>query len=95
MKYIFIAALIYILIINIIAFIAYGIDKRKAQNSRRRISEKTLISFAVCGGAIGAVIGMFSFHHKTRKIKFVVIVPAFTVIWTVVTGLLVYKLITG
>ncbi len=95
MKYVIIAALIYILIVNIIAFIAYGVDKKQAQNDRRRISEKTLISFAVCGGAIGAVIGMFTFHHKVRKIKFVVIVPAFTILWTVVTGLLIYKLITG
>lgn len=95
MKYIIIAALIYIMIVNIIAFIAYGIDKRQAQNDRRRISEKTLVGFAAFGGAIGAVIGMLSFRHKVRKIKFVVLVPAFTILWAVVTGLLIYKLITG
>ena len=95
MDYLLTSALVYILIINLIAFAAYGIDKAKARNGTRRIPEKTLIGLAAFGGAIGALIGMLAFRHKTRKIKFTITVPVFTVLWTAVTLFLIYKLISG
>ena len=57
--------LIYLLIINIIAFIMYGIDKWKAHRKQWRISEKMLLFIAVIGGSAGALAGMYIFHHKT------------------------------
>ena len=45
--------LIYLLIINIIAFIMYGIDKWKAHRKQWRISEKMLLFLAVIGGSAG------------------------------------------
>lgn len=95
MDYLLTSVLVYIFIINIIAFAAYGIDKAKARNGTRRIPEKTLIGLAAFGGAIGALIGMLAFRHKTRKIKFTITVPVFTVLWTAVTLFLIYKLISG
>lgn len=95
MDYLLTSVLVYIFIINLIAFAAYGIDKAKARNGTRRIPEKTLIGLAAFGGAIGAIIGMLAFRHKTRKIKFTITVPVFTVLWTAVTLLLIYKLISG
>ena len=60
----------YMLIINLAAFILYGIDKRKAYKGKNRISERTLIAVMVLGGVFGAVLAMLVFRHKTRKKKF-------------------------
>ena len=57
---------IYLLAVNLLAFILYGIDKKRASNREWRISERTLIGIAVIGGCIGAILGMHVFHHKTR-----------------------------
>lgn len=75
---------IYILILSIITFIVYGADKWKAVHSRWRIRESVLLSLAAAGGAFGALIGMYSFHHKTRKRKFNVGVPLLAVLWAVI-----------
>jgi uncharacterized membrane protein YsdA (DUF1294 family) len=66
---------IYLIIINIMAFGIYGIDKFKAMNNQWRIPESTLITYAFIGGGIGCLCGMRFFHHKTRKIKFRLLVP--------------------
>jgi len=62
--------------INLITFIVYGIDKRKAKKRLWRIPEATLIGLALMGGSVGAFLGMKFFHHKTKHIKFYVGVPA-------------------
>ena len=65
-------------ILNIIAFIVIGYDKYLAKVQKRRISEKTLLSFGAFGGTVGAGIAMLFFRHKTAKrsylLKFWVIV---------------------
>lgn len=66
---------IYLLLINIITFFVYGIDKRKAQRNRFRIKEATLLTFALVGGSIGALLGMYIFRHKTKKWYFKFGVP--------------------
>ena len=68
---------ILIFIINVITFILYGVDKRRAKRKRWRISEKTLLVFTFCGGGLGAILGMLSFHHKTKHLKFRIFVPIF------------------
>ena len=60
----------YLLAINAIAFIMYGIDKYKAKKAKWRISEATLLLLAVLGGSIGAWAGMRLWHHKTMHKKF-------------------------
>ena len=63
--------LIYYLIgINILTFLVYGIDKWKAKYGYWRISEATLLILAVIGGTIGALLGMKVWHHKTMHKKF-------------------------
>ncbi len=71
MRYLF----IYLLVINLTAFAAYGLDKKKAEKDRWRIPEATLVMLAVLGGSIGALAGMLAFHHKTKKPKFVIGIP--------------------
>lgn len=60
----------YLIIINIITFLFYGIDKFLVKNRLTRIPEVVLFFFALIGGPLGALIGMKTFHHKTKKIKF-------------------------
>ena len=66
---------IYLLIINAIAFCLMLIDKYKARKNLWRIPAATLISTALLGGSIGALIGMYTVRHKTRHIKFTVGIP--------------------
>lgn len=65
---------------NIVVFLIYGIDKLKAIRGSYRISENFLISSAVVMGAFGAMAGMYVFRHKTRKMKFRLIIPVAVVI---------------
>ena len=56
----------YILLINLVTFALYGIDKRRAKLHRWRISEKTLLLLPVLGGSVGGILGMRTFRHKTK-----------------------------
>ena len=67
--------LIYLLAVNAVTFIVYGIDKYKAKHAKWRISEATLLLLAVIGGSIGAWCGMKVWHHKTMHKKFKYGVP--------------------
>lgn len=67
--------------ICVFAFCLYGIDKRRAVHGRWRIPERVLILAAFLGGAAGALLGMLTFHHKTRKPKFRVLVPLALFLW--------------
>ena len=70
----------YLLGINAVAFIMYGIDKYKAKKAKWRISEATLLLLAVVGGSIGAWMGMKVWHHKTMHKKFKYGIPAILLI---------------
>ena len=65
----------YFVLINIIAFAAFGIDKWKAVHQKYRISEATLFLLALIGGSAGALCGMYAFHHKTRVWYFKIGIP--------------------
>lgn len=62
--------LLYLVVINLITFFAYGIDKLKAQVQRRRVRETMLWCLALIGGSPGALAGMHFFRHKTKKVSF-------------------------
>lgn len=66
---------IYLLIINLIGFLSMGIDKYKAKKNYWRIPEGTLMMFALLGGGIGTIAGIYVFRHKTKKMKFTVGMP--------------------
>ena len=70
----------YLLAINAVTVIVYGIDKYKAKKAKWRISEATLLLLAVLGGSIGAWIGMKVWHHKTMHKKFKYGIPAILLI---------------
>lgn len=57
---------LYLLAVNLAAFVLMGLDKRRARLGKWRVSEKALFFPAVLGGALGGTVGMRMFHHKTR-----------------------------
>ncbi len=73
-------ALIYLAVINIIAFFLYGIDKWKARHDKWRVTEARLLWIAVAGGSIGALLGMKIWHHKTKHNKFRFGLPAILIL---------------
>ena len=83
---------IYLLIINIVTFALYGIDKWKAIHNKWRIREATLLITAFIGGSFGAFIAMHMFRHKTRKWYFKYTIPVMLVVHVIVMILLVVKL---
>ena len=77
---------IYLAFVNVAAFVMYGSDKRRAQRGLWRIAERTLLAIALLGGGLGALLGMLVFHHKTRKVRFRIVVPIALVLTLVVGG---------
>ena len=84
--------LVYIPAINLLTFYIFGIDKWKAKKERWRISEKCLLTFALLGGSLGALLGMKVFHHKTKKPLFYISVPLFLILHTAIIVFAVYRL---
>lgn len=77
-------AIIYLIIINLIAFLSMYIDKRRAKYGKWRISESALFILVLLGGSIGGIAGMYTFRHKTKKLKFVIGFPAILIFETFV-----------
>ena len=71
---------IYFITINLIGFFIMWLDKRKAKKGAWRIPEKTLFIITALGGGIGTIAGMYTFHHKTQKIQFVIGFPLITIL---------------
>lgn len=67
--------MIYFICMNIIGFMMMGLDKFKAKHRKWRISEKTLFLIAIIGGSVGVMLGMGSFHHKTKHFRFLIGIP--------------------
>ena len=72
--------LLYLLIINIIGFLAMFVDKQKAKHGSWRIPEKTLFLITAIGGGIGTIIGMYLFRHKTKKLAFTIGLPVLLIL---------------
>ena len=75
---------------NIITFALYGIDKKKARENEWRISEGTLILCTFLMGGAGALIGMSVFRHKTKHLKFKLLVPLALVLNLLIIALILY-----
>ena len=84
--------LIYIAVMSLIAFAAFGLDKVKAKTNRWRIRERTLFLLAILGGGIGAFLGMQIFRHKTQHRQFVIGIPAIMAVQLLLIGYLWMKL---
>lgn len=69
-KYLLYGILIYLAVINLVAFFLYGIYKWKSRHDKWRVTEAKLIGIALLGGSLGAWLGMKTWHHKTQHAKF-------------------------
>jgi uncharacterized membrane protein YsdA (DUF1294 family) len=83
--------LIYLLLINFVAFVTYGIDKWKAKHNKWRVPEKTLLGMALVGGSVGSLASMYTFHHKTKKWYFSILVPMMLIVHVALIVFLFYK----
>ena len=79
---------VYLAAANVITALLYGADKAKARRGAWRIPERVLLGCGVCGGALGALLGMRLFHHKTRHWYFTAINTAALLAWA---ALLAYR----
>ena len=67
--------IIYMIVINVLTFCVYGLDKWKAIQGKWRTPEKVLLGLALIGGSLGALLGMEIFRHKTKHLSFRIFVP--------------------
>lgn len=67
--------IIYLIIINVITFFVFGIDKYKAVKNKWRIPEAVLFGLSLLGGSVGGILAMYIFRHKTRKLSFKIGMP--------------------
>ena len=74
---------LYLGVMNLAAFIVYAADKSIARrnNGGRRVPERTLLWLSFLGGCIGACFGMFLIRHKTKHIRFLILVPLSALLW--------------
>ena len=84
--------LLYLLLINAAAFVLMLVDKVKAKKNRWRISERTLMLSAALGGSVGALLGMYTFRHKTKHLKFTLGVPAILIAQLALAAMLILKI---
>ena len=80
--------ILYLLIVNAIGFVLMLADKIKAKKNLWRIPEATLLLMAAIGGSIGSLLGMHTFRHKTKHIKFIVGMPLILAVQIIIAVLI-------
>ncbi len=84
--------LIYLLTINLVAFIAYAIDKFNAMKNRSRFRNITLIGLALIGGTFGGLLAMYAFRHKTKQRYYTIGIPLIGFMQVAAIFLLILKI---
>lgn len=80
--------IIYLIVVNLVAFVLMGVDKYRAKRDQWRIPERTLFLFPLLCGSLGGVLGMQVFHHKTRHWYFRYGLPLILVVQLVLAGII-------
>ncbi len=78
-----------VLVMNVVTFVAFGLDKSRAAKGRRRVPEATLLGLSWATGLVGGWLGMMVFRHKTSKLGFklkMVLATLLNLLWPVVCG---------
>jgi uncharacterized membrane protein YsdA (DUF1294 family) len=81
-------------VMSLACFTAYGWDKRRAINGGRRVPERTLQILALLGGWPGALWGQRHFHHKTKKLPFLIVFWALVVLHCTIAGSVAYAVLS-
>ncbi|MBS5948763.1 MAG: DUF1294 domain-containing protein [Clostridium sp.] len=80
----------YLIFINIISFLTMFVDKKKAIKRKWRIKENTLFLLSFIGGSIGVLLGIYSFRHKTKHIKFTLGIPLILLVQVLLFLFIIY-----
>ena len=83
--------LFYLLAVNLLTFVTYGIDKYKARHNHWRVREASLLLLAALGGSIGALLAMKMFRHKTQHKKFRYGVPVILLVQLAIAAFCCYR----
>ena len=89
-----IVLVIYLVLINFIGIAFMAVDKIRAMEHRFRVPEGVLLTISIIGGSIGTILGMFLFHHKTRRQKFRIGLPAILAAQAALVILMHYLFVT-
>ena len=82
--------IIYLIVINLIGFYMMWSDKRRAKWGKWRIPEQTLFIVTALGGGIGTIVGMYTFRHKTKKMKFTIGLPTILILEIILAVYLIF-----
>lgn len=82
----------YLLAVNVVTFAEYGFDKARARSGGRRVPEIVLHGLALCGGTLGAYLGMRLFRHKTMKPSFRIVFWLALVLWVMLIMAVAWRL---
>lgn len=79
-----------VVVMSVVCYIAYGLDKSRATSDGRRVSERVLHLLAFLGGWPGAILGQRHFRHKTKKLSFLIVFWLVVVFHVAVVGAAIY-----
>lgn len=82
---------IYFLVINVVAFLAFAIDKINAAARKNRVRNIALLGLAFFGGSIGALSAMYTLRHKTRKGYYYIGIPLMIIVQVAVGLVFLYS----
>ena len=82
--------IIYLIVINLIGFYMMWSDKSRAKWEKWRIPEQTLFIVTALGGGIGTIAGMYTFRHKTKKLKFTIGLPTILILEIILAVYLIF-----
>jgi len=74
------AVLAALVLVNLVEFALMGWDKRRARRGEWRVRERTFFLLAFLGGALGGIVGMQVFRHKTKHWYFRYGLPAILIL---------------
>lgn len=74
----------YFVLLNILCFVLFGLDKWFSKNKKRRVRNRTLLGFSILGGSIGSLFGMYLFRHKTQTWYYVYGIPVIFIIQVII-----------
>lgn len=74
---------VWAVVAGVVTWLLMGWDKWRAGRARRRIRESTLLGWAWLGGGLGLALGMTTFRHKTRHMRFRVVAALSAILWSV------------
>lgn len=72
--------LIYLILINLITFLIFYLDKQRAIKNKWRFKITSLLSLCLLGGEIGAISSMYIFNHKTNVNYFTKGIPLIMIV---------------